>query len=60
MFGKKATGSAALQAPPKANVEAPKIDKSSANDTAKVVTANAAAASRAPKAFSLESAQCAH
>ena len=48
MFGKKATGSAALQAPPKASSAAPKIDAGAANDAAAVAAA-AAAATRAPK-----------
>ncbi len=46
MFGKKSTGSAALKAPPKANVPAPKLDVS----TVAADSAATAAAQRAPKA----------
>jgi len=46
MFGNKATGSAALKAPPKANAPAPKPDPTSVADAA----AATAAAQRAPKA----------
>jgi len=46
MFGKKATGSAALKAPPSANAPAPKLDTVNSADAA----AKVAAAQRAPKA----------